>query len=113
MDPNEWERLFTVIAGTSDTTKKTLDEENLNFNGTTCDGTVLTNEIPAGRLEIILHKPDGIRPVAYFNIGTAKLTDMTRSKRGQEQFTKSISYIAQVGSVTTDKFYIDIFEPAA
>ena len=113
LDPNEWERLFTVIAGTSDMTKITLDEGNVNFTGNTCDGTVLTNEIPAGRLEIILHKPDGTRPVAYFNIGTAKLTDMTRSKRGQEQFTKSISYIAQVGSVTTDKFYIDVFEPAA
>jgi len=113
MDPNEWDRLYTVIAGSSDVTKETLDEEKLNFNGDTCNGTVLANAIPAGRLEIILHKPDGTRPVAYFNIGTAKLTDMTRSKRGQEQYTKSISYVAQVGSVTADKFYIDVFEPAA
>jgi hypothetical protein len=112
LDPNEWERLYTVIAGSSDTTLETLDEGKVNFLGTVCDGTVLANAIPAGRLEVILHDPDGLRPSGYINVGTAKLTETSRSKTGQQQYTKSISYVAEVSSEATKQFYIDVFPPS-
>jgi hypothetical protein len=107
----DWQRIRTTIAGATTGGDATLDVGNTEFTGTVAGGTVLANAIPSGEFEVLLHTPDGTRETARFICNTAKLTEMSHSVQGRNQFEKTVSWKAQINA--TDKFYIDVFAPAA
>jgi hypothetical protein len=107
----DWPRIRTMITGATTGGNNVLDQANQEFfgvvNPSTGTTTVLANAIPAGKFEIVLHKPDGLKEVAKITCDKAKLTEMNRSVQGRNQFEKTVSWQAQINE--TDKFAIEVY----
>jgi hypothetical protein len=92
---------------TGATNGNVLDETNQEFFGDAATGTVLTNAVPAGKFEVILHAPDGTKESGKITCDVAKLTEMSRSVQGRNQFEKTVTWKAQIND--TDKFTIEVY----
>lgn len=103
----DWQRIRTMMTGATTGGDNTLDQDNLEFIGTADAGTVLANAIPAGRFEVILHYPDGTYESAYIKCDMAKLTEMTSSAQGRNQFEKTVNWQGQINSTQT--FTIEVY----
>lgn len=107
----DWQRIRTMLAGETTAGKNTLDEDKQEFfgsvNPSTGATTVLANAIPGGEFIIVLHKPDGTKEAAKITCNKAKLTDMSRSVQGRNQFEKKVNWKAQIND--TDKFSIEVY----
>ena len=112
----DWARIRTMLVGktTAAADGNTLDQTKQEFfgsvNGTTGATTVLANAVPSGKFEITLHKPDGLKEAAKITCDVAKLTEMSRSVQGRNQFEKTVSWKAQIND--TDKFTIEVYTNA-
>lgn len=112
MSPTDWDKLRSMIAGTSDDTINTLDEGRKEFFGevtNTTTTTVLANAIPSGQMEILLHKPDGSQVVGRFLAQSCKLTEATASAQGRQKYNKTITWRAVINN--TKNFYVDVWQP--
>lgn len=105
----DWQRIRTMLVGktTGATNGNVLDETNQEFFGDAATGTVLTNAVPAGKFEVILHAPDGTKESGKITCDVAKLTEMSRSVQGRNQFEKTVTWKAQIND--TDKFTIEVY----
>jgi hypothetical protein len=108
----DWQRIRTMLVGktTGAADGNVLDETKQEFFGSAAASTVLANAIPSGKFEITLHKPDGTKEVAKITCDNAKLTEMSRSVQGRNQFEKTITWKAQIND--TDKFAIEVYNNA-
>lgn len=105
----DWQRIRATISGAVTGGNKVLDQANKEFFGTRADGNVLANAIPAGRFTVVLHNPAGTYEVTKIVCDMAKLTEMTRSVQGRNQFEKKVSWKAQIN--VTDTFYLEVYTP--
>lgn len=108
LSASDWKRVRTTSIGSE--TDAVLDQGNKEFTGTAASGTVLANAIPSGKLEIVLHTPDGVKEVARITANVAKLTEASADATGRNQFNKTVTWVAQVNA--TDKFTIDVYNPS-
>jgi hypothetical protein len=109
----DWDKMRTVMVGTSDTSINTLDEGRKEFFGVvtnTTTTTVLANAIPAGQMEIILHTPTGVKPISRILVQSCKLTETTATAEGKQKYTKTITWKAVINN--TSKFYFDVWDPS-
>jgi len=114
LSPSDWDKLRAMMAGTTDDTINTLDEGRREFFGevtNTTTTTVLANDIPSGKLEIFLHKPDGSQVVGKITADVCKLTEASASAQGRQKYTKTVNWKAVINN--TNKFYVDVWEPTA
>ena len=109
LGPGDWQRIRTMITGATTGGVNTLDSGKQEFTGVSASGTVLANAIPSGKFEIVLHSTDGTKEVGKITCDVAKLTEANISVQGQNQFSKTINWQAQVNS--TDKFTIEVYQP--
>ncbi|MFA5760464.1 MAG: phage tail tube protein [Dehalococcoidales bacterium] len=107
LGPGDWQRIRTMMAG--DLTNNVLDEGKREFYGTVETSTVLSNEIPTGKFDIILHSPDGTTQVTKITADVAKLTEASIDASGRNMFNKTVNWQAQINS--TDTFTIEVYEP--
>lgn len=106
----DWQRIRTMMSGATTGGDNVLDEGNREFFGTAAAGTVLANSIPAGRFTVMLHNPSGAKEVAKIVCDMAKLTEMSRSVSGRNQFEKTVTWKAQINN--TDTYYMEVYNPA-
>ena len=99
-----------MMSGATTGGDNVLDEGNREFFGTAAAGTVLANSIPAGRFTVMLHNPSGAKEVAKIVCDMAKLTEMSRSVSGRNQFEKTVTWKAQINN--TDTYYMEVYNPA-
>ena len=114
LSSTDWDKLRSMMAGTTNDTINTLDEGKREFFGAVTNSTtsnVLANAIPGGRLEILLHKPDGSQVVGRIIAESAKLTEATAGAQGRQKYTKTVNWKAVINN--SKKFYIDVWEPVA
>jgi len=113
LSSSDWDKLRSMMAGTTDDSINTLDEGRKEFFGAvtnTTTTTVLANAIPGGRLEILLHKPDGSQVVGRIIAESCKLTEGTAAAQGRQKYTKTLNWKAAINN--TKKFYVDVWQPA-
>jgi hypothetical protein len=111
LSSTDWDKLRSMMAGTNDDSINTLDEGRLEFFGSVTDTThttVLANAIPGGKLEILLHTPDGAQVIGRITCDSAKLIKATAAAQGRQKYTKTVDWKAVLNN--TSKFYIDVWE---
>lgn len=112
LSSTDWDKLRSMMAGTSDDSINTLDEGKREFFGSVTNTTtsnVLANAIPGGKLEILLHKPDGSQVVGRITAESCKLTEATAGAQGRQKYTKTVNWKAVINN--SKKFYVDVWAP--
>lgn len=109
--PSDWDKIRAMIAGSTDDTINKLDQGKREYfgvvNADPALSTVLANDIPAGKFEILMHTPNGQRIVTAITCDTAKLLSMTRDAQGRQRINKTLNWEAVINN--TYNFYVDVY----
>jgi hypothetical protein len=108
----DWDKIRAMYAGSNSDLINTLDQGKREYFGSVTNTTtsnVLANAIPAGKLEILLHSPDGTRVISRITCDQAKLTEASRSAQGIQRWNKTVKWMAITNN--TSKFYVDVWNP--
>ncbi len=112
--PSDWDKIRAMMAGTTSDSINEIDQGKMEYFGVasnvTANSTVLANDIPAGKFEILLHTPNGQRVVTAITCDTAKLLSMNRDIQGRQRINKTLNWEAIINN--EDKFYVDVFPPS-